>query len=125
MPRGAPARHIARMIARRLFRFIRRFLFLVHHYQSEIAHRREHGAARADNDLRAAVPDAFPLVETLRHGKAAVQHGNAAAEMPPETVDRLRRQRNFRHHHDHAAPACKHMADGAQKTSVFPEPVTP
>ena len=43
---------------------------------AEVRLRREERAARADDDVVAAVADLVPQVEVLAEGEAAVQHGD-------------------------------------------------
>ena len=100
---AAHDRDIARVITRRFFLFVGSFVFFIDHDEAEIFERREDGAARSDHDPRASGMNLVPFIVPLAFRQMAVQDRDAVldfGETALETLDRLRRQRNFRHEHD-------------------------
>ena len=96
-------RDIARVIARRFLLFVGSLVLFIDDDQSEILERREDGAARADHDPRAAGLNLVPFIVPLAFGQMAVQdrdHLLRFGEAALESLDRLRRERNFRDEHD-------------------------
>ena len=82
-------------------------MLLVHDDEAERLDRRENGRTRADDDARPALADFMPLVVPLAGGQMRMQHRYerlqfAGAEPRLEPLNRLRRQRNFRHEDDGA-----------------------
>ena len=75
--------------------------------------RGEHGAAGADDDLGVSGRDAPPVSAVLGVAQMAVQHGHLAAAAA-KTLDRLRRQADFRHHHQRFLALPHHLLDGAR-----------
>ena len=67
-------------------------MLLVHHDQAQRGHRREHGRARADDDVDVAATDAMPLIVTFAIAEAAVLDGDAIAEGTAEDGGHRRRQ---------------------------------
>ena len=85
--------------------------------QPEILERREDGAARADDDPRAARLNLVPFIVPLAFGQMAVQdrdHLLRLGEAALESLDRLRRERNFRNEHDGRFPAREGRTDRLQ-----------
>ena len=80
-------------------------MLLVDDDQPELAHRREDGGPRADGDPRLAGPQAPPLVVALPLPQRRVQQRDGVAEAGLEAADRLGRERDLGHQHDHALPA--------------------
>ena len=76
--------------------------------------RREDRRARADRDPRLARAQPPPLVVALALAERGVQQRDGVAEARLEAPDRLRRQRDLRHEHDHALPALERPRRGAQ-----------
>ena len=94
-------------------------VFLVHDDQSQRIDRRENGRARADDDAGAALADFVPFIVPFAGGQMAVQHGHqrlqrAGTEAGLEPLDRLRRQRDFRHQHNRALALLQGVGDGLQ-----------
>ena len=108
---------IARVVVGRFLLLVGMLVLLVDHDDAEIGQRREDGRARADDDTRAAAADVLPLVVPLAAGKMAVQHGDAdflPEETRAEMLDRLRRERDFRHEDERAFAKGQHLRDGLQ-----------
>ncbi len=97
-------RDVPRVVAGGGLRFVGALLLLVHHDEADVAQRGENRRPRAHHDGGVAVADPLPLVHALGQGQPAVEDRHAGAEPPPEQRHGLRRERDFRHHHDHAAP---------------------
>ena len=94
-------------------------MFLIHDHQAKRLHRCEHRRASTDHDARPALPNLVPFVVPLPGGEVAVQHGDQCllrpvAEPRLEPLNRLWRQRNFRHEHDGSLPLVKCMRDRLQ-----------
>ncbi len=90
-------------------------MFLVHDDQAERGERREHGGARADDDVDVAAADAMPLIVTFAVGESAVLNGDAFAERAAEDRGHRRRQRNLRHEHQHLTPL---LPDGVGESQI-------
>ena len=67
--------------------------------------RREHRRARADHDVDVAAADAVPLIVALAVRQAAVLDRDRRAEPRAEQRRHLRRERDLRDQHQHAAAA--------------------
>ena len=80
-------------------------MLLVEDDQAEVVDGREDGAARADGDPGLVRPEAAPLVVALALGQRGVQQRDRVPEARLEARDRLRRERDLGHEHDHALPA--------------------
>ena len=93
------------VVARVALVLVGRVVLLVDHDQPEVGDRREHGRARADGDPRLAGAQPPPLVVALALAERRVQQRHRVAEARLEARDGLRRERDLRHEHDHAAPA--------------------
>ena len=92
-------------------------MFFVDHDEPEILQRREHRAARADDDARATGMNLVPFVVAFALGQMAVQNGDCLLRLGKpafETFDGLRRQRNFGHENNCGASAVQRCADGLQ-----------
>ena len=76
----ADDRDVARVVARDLLLLVRAVVLLVDDDQADALERREHGRARAHDDVDVAAADALPLVVALAVGEAAVLDGDAIAE---------------------------------------------
>ena len=83
------------MIARGLALFVRRLVLLVDDDQPEVAHRREDGRARADDNIVKARSNLPPFVVALARRQAAVHDGDRIAESGAKPGDRLRRERDL------------------------------
>jgi hypothetical protein len=70
---------VPRVISRRLLLLVRRVVLLVDDDEAETLDRREHGGARADDDIHQAAADALPLIVALPVGEPAVLAGPALA----------------------------------------------
>ena len=64
--------------------------------------RREQRRTRSHHDVGGAVEHPAPLVVALPCRQRAVQNRDALAEARHEAPERLRRERDLRHEHDHA-----------------------
>ena len=93
---------IQSMIPGRDLALVAPFVLLVDDDETQLLHRREHGAASADDDGRLAQADAPPFIESLPRGQAAVEHGDPIPEPGGEPAHGLGRQRDLRHQHDGA-----------------------
>ena len=91
----AQPRDLVRTVARAGFADIALVVFLVHDDDAHVFHGREHGAARADGNLRLARAQPPPFVEFFARGKPAVQNGRALAEAGAQLLEHLRRQGNL------------------------------
>ena len=80
-------------------------MFFVDDDQSGIGQRREHGRARANHDIHRAGANAVPLVVALAVGQPTVLDGHGGTKAGAKERRHLRREGNFRHQHQHAAPA--------------------
>ena len=89
-------------------------MLLVDHHQPEVGDGGEHGRARPDGDPRLAGAQPPPLVVALAFAERGVQQRHGVAEARLEARDGLRRERDLRHEHDHAAPALERVRAGAQ-----------
>ncbi len=78
-------------------------MLLVDDHEAEVGERREHGRARADRDARLAALEVQPLVVALALAQLRVQNRDGVAEARLEARDRLRRERDLRHEHQHGS----------------------
>ena len=92
---GAQKRDVKGIVARRSFADIAAVMFFVDDDDADIFERREHRAARADDNFRLARTHAPPFVEPFPRRKTAVQNSRRAAEAGAELGEHLRRQGNF------------------------------
>ena len=92
------------MVARRLVLLVRRLVLFVHDNQAQILDGRPDRAPGADDDTRRAGADAVPFVVAFAVRERRVEDGDAVAEARGEPLNRLRRERDLRHHDDGAAP---------------------
>ena len=114
---AANDRDIARVIARRFLLFVGGLVFFIDDDEPEIFERRENRAARADHDPRAAGMDLVPFIVPLAFRQMAVQDGDVVrllGEAALETLDGLRRERDFRNEHDRRLAARERGADRLQ-----------
>ena len=81
-------------------------MLLVDDDQADLLERREHGRARADDDVDVAAADPLPLVVALAVGEAAVLDGDALAERLAEQGGGGRGQGDLRHEHQRAPSGC-------------------
>src|SRR3990172_257420 len=70
-------------------------MLFVYDDQTEVGQRRENRRARADYDIDVAAGDVPPVGPALRAAQRAVQHPDPPRESRAETIDELRRQRDF------------------------------
>src|SRR5437763_915176 len=77
---SADDRDVAAVVAGTLVLLVRRVVLLVYDDEADGLERREHGRARANDDVDAAAADAVPLVVALAVGESAVLDGHAIAE---------------------------------------------
>jgi hypothetical protein len=78
-------------------------VLLVDHDQAEVGHGGEDGRARPDGDPRLAGAQPPPFVVALALAERRVQQRHGVAEAGLEAGDGLRRERDLRDEHDHAA----------------------
>ena len=95
----------ARVVAGVRLLLVGRVVLLVDADDADVAHRREDGRARADDDARLLGRDPLALVTSLGIREPRVQERDRVAEAGAETAQRLRRQRDLRHQHDRRPPA--------------------
>jgi hypothetical protein len=100
---GADDRHVASVVAWDLFLLVGTVVLFVDDDESNPLQGREHRGSRADHDVHVAAADAVPLIVALAVGEAAVLDSDAVAEGVAEERGDRRRQRDFRHEHQHAA----------------------
>ncbi len=84
------------MVTRRRLLLEAVLVLLVDNDQAEVPRRREHRAARPDDDLNLAPRNPPPMIASLGVMQVAVQHRDVAAA-PLERANRLRRQADLRH----------------------------
>ena len=111
---GAHHRHIARVVARRLFLLVGVVVLLVDHDQRQVGHRRKHRRARAYHNVALAVADALPLLGALVVGERRVQDGDLVAEDLVQIGGHRRRQPDLRHQQNRRAPLGQHRLHGRQ-----------
>ena len=88
------------MVAGGFLLFVGLLMFLVDHYQSKILDGCENGGAGANDNPGLSIVNPVPFVMTFAVGEMTVQHGNDIPEPSPKPLNRLGRQRNFRHQHN-------------------------
>ena len=109
--------HVPRMVARRFVLLVGILVLLIHNDDAEVFERGKNRAAGADDDPGCPAVDLVPLVVALAVGEVAVQDGDLllhVREAGLEPLDRLRRQRDFRHENQRGAPVIDRLADRAQ-----------
>ena len=79
-------------------------MLLVDDDEPEALHRRENGRAWPNANPRLAAAHAKPLVAALARTQPGMEHRDPVAEPRLEARDRLRREADLRHEHDHPAP---------------------
>ena len=84
--------HVARLVARRAVRLVRRIVLLVDDDDARIGQRRERGDARAHDDPDLARADAPPLVGALALAQRAVQQGDFLAQIVAQPIQQRHRQ---------------------------------
>ena len=95
--------HLTRVVAGVALVLVGALVLLVHHDQADVFDGSEHGRARPDADARLALAQAAPLRVALRGAQLRVEHRDGLAEAVDEAPDDLRRERDLRDQHDHAA----------------------
>ncbi len=98
--RGAPARHPARVVARRPVRLVPAVVLLVDDDEPEPCERRECCRPRADHDADLAPQDAPPLVVPLSRREAGVEDAELVPDQRTEPVGDLRDEAHLRDRHD-------------------------
>ena len=105
------------MVARRLLLLVSVLVLLIHDHDPKLFHRRKNRRTRADGHARRTAADAMPLVVPLAFAEVRVQHRDLVprrSEARLEALDRLRRERDFRHEQNRAEPAFEHALDGLE-----------
>src|SRR5206468_8064167 len=97
---AAHDRNIASVIARRLFLLIRRIMFFVDHYESEILDGRKNSRSRPHHDASLSTMDAVPLFGTLIIGETGMQNRHLLAEDAMQIGCSSRRESNFGNEQD-------------------------
>ena len=77
-------RHIPAVVPGRLVLLVRPVLLLVDDDEPELLERREHGGARADDDVHVTAADEMPLIVPFAFGEATVLNRDAIAEAVAE-----------------------------------------
>ncbi len=108
-------RHVAAVIPRRLVLLVRGVVLLIDDDQAGRGERRKYRGPRADHDVDIAPPDAVPLIVSFAVRQPAVLNGNRRPEARAKERRHLRRQRDFRNEHQHAASA---LPDGVSEPQV-------
>ena len=109
--RGALRGDRPRVVARVGLLLVGRVVLLVDADEPEIRHRREDRRARSDHDRGLTRRDSLALVAPLGVGQRRVQDRDPFTEARPKAPDRLRRERDLWHEHDHAAPTFERRLD--------------
>ena len=81
---------------------------------------REQRGTRADDDGRLAIFGLQPRGKTFAVVKAGVQDFNRGVKSLTETGDGLRRQANFRYHHQRLSALRQHVFQHAEVNFRFP-----
>ena len=108
---------IARMVAGSVLLLVGVFVLFIDDDQAELFQGGKNGAARADDNARAAVVDLVPLVMPFAFGEMTVEHRHLLLHRRKpalEALDGLRSERDFRHQHDGALAAVEHALDALQ-----------
>ena len=105
---------IAGVIAPAFLLFIGAVVLFVDHDNAKIFKRREQRRAGADYNRRFAVFRFQPGAESLAVIQAGVQNLNRRVKAFAESGDGLRRQANFRHHHQRLFALREHVFQHAQ-----------
>ena len=98
---GAQHGQIPPVVAGGAFLFVRGVVFFIHNHQAQILEGGEDGGTGTDDDAGFSGTDGMPFVKALPVREEAVQHchgGRQFRETGFETLNRLGRQGNFRHH---------------------------
>ena len=111
---------VAGRVTKPFLLLVGRVVLLVHHDQAQRRERSEHRGARADDDARLAAVRSPPGLAALARSEARMQHHDAGAEAPVETLDQLRGKRDLGHQHQRLPRRaarfvlCKRRRDGLQ-----------
>ena len=110
---------VARVVARGFLLLVGVFVFLVHDEKAQRFDGREDGRACADDDPGAALANLLPLVVALAGTQVAVENGDEGLELAGvepglESLDRLRRERDFRDQDDCTLTLRKGVGDGLE-----------
>ena len=112
---GAQHGQIPPVVAGGTFLFVRGVVFFIHNHQTQILEGGEDGGTGADDDTCLSGTDGMPFVKALSVRKEAVQHchgGRQFRETGFETLNRLGRQGNFRHHDQGGFSGCYYLGNG-------------
>ena len=112
--RGPLGGDVPGVVARVALVLVGGVVLLVEDDQPQVGDRREDGRAGPDADARLALAQAPPLLVALAGRHAGVHHRDGVAEARGEAREDLRRERDLRDHHDHAAPRLERRLGGAQ-----------
>jgi hypothetical protein len=89
-------------------------VFLVDDNKPEFGHRRKHGRAGTDDELRGSVASSSPRDKPLDIGQARVQNGGIDAQAIPEPRDELRRQPDLGYENEHLPAGSNDVGHDAQ-----------
>ena len=104
----------AGVVARIVALLVRGLVLLVHDDQADARQGREDRRARTHDDAHEARADGLVDRPALAVGEPGVQHGDLVAEARGEAACGLRRERDLRHQHEHAAVAPERALGGAE-----------
>ena len=110
----APHRDIAAVIAQLFALLVRRLVLFVDDDELEIGQGREHGAARAHDDIQSTASRQLPVLAAGAHAQVTVQRRDAAAEALAEDAQDLRGERYFWHKNQSLAAGFTRGLCGAQ-----------
>ncbi len=106
---------VARRVAQRSLVLLEGgIVFLVHHDQPELRHRREHRRARAEHQACLATEGAAPGEEALVVGEPRMQHRHRGIEALAEARQQLRRECDLGHQHQRPPPRGQYPFDEPQ-----------
>ena len=105
---------IARMVAPPLLLFIGAVVLLIDDDHAKVFKRGEERGTRADDNRRFTALCFLPCGQAFTVVKARVQHFNGSIKPLAKTGDGLRRQANFRHHHQRLLALFEHIFQHAK-----------
>src|SRR5579872_954289 len=107
-------RHVARVVRRAVFLLVGRFVLLIDNDEAEIAERQEQGGAGAGDDANLAAGDRAPQAAAQTRWRARMPFGWPDAETPGETIEKLRRQGDFRQQDQRLSSRAKRLRQGLE-----------
>ncbi len=105
---------IPRRVSKPFLLFVGPVVLFIHHDEPERLQRREYGRPGSDDDARLPAVRGAPGVAAPARIQSRMHDHDAGAEAPLEAIDELRRERNFRHQHEHLAFLLERPGDHLQ-----------